>query len=151
MILTTAQLHEYVGQVAMVDGSFDPLHDGHIEYFRTAAAMGLPLLCNVASDEWTASKHRVLLSQQHRGVVLDAIKYVSFVHLSTTTTLNVLELLRPKVYIKGADWRARGGIPSREKALCDELGIEVLYLETVTNSSSQLLADWSTSIQSIQK
>ena len=151
MIVTTAQLHEYVGQVAMVDGSFDPLHDGHIEYFRAAAAMGLPLLCNVATDEWTASKHRVLLSQQQRGIVLDAIKYVSFVHLSTTTTLDVLKLLRPKVYIKGADWLARGGIPSREKALCDERGIEVLYMETVTNSSSQLLADWSTRTKPIQR
>ena len=108
-------------------------------------------MCNVASDEWTASKHPVLLSQQQRGVVLDAIKYLSFVHLSTTTTLGVLELLRPKVYIKGADWLARGGIPSKEQDLCNERGIEVLYLETVTNSSSRLLADWSTRTQPVQK
>ena len=151
MIVTTEQLHEYVGQVAMVDGSFDPLHDGHIEYFRAASAVGGPLLCNVASDEWTASKHPVLLSQQQRGVVLDAIKYLSFVHLSTTTTLVVLALLRPKVYIKGADWLARGGIPSSEKDLCNKHGIEVMYLETVMNSSSRLLAEWSTRTPPVQR
>ena len=145
MIVTTDQLHKYVGQLAMVDGSFDPLHDGHIAYFRAAAAVGHPLLCNIASDKWTSSKHRVLLSQQQRGVVIDAIKYVSFVHLSATTTLNVLELLQPKVYIKGSDWIARGGIPSDEKEICQKLGIEIMYLDTVTNSSSRLLAEWSAS------
>ena len=150
MIVTTEQLHKYVGQLAMVDGSFDPLHDGHIAYFRAAAAVGHPLLCNIASDKWTSSKHRVLLSQQQRGVVIDAIKYVSFVHLSATTTLNVLELLQPKVYIKGSDWVARGGVPSDEKEICQKLGIEIMYLDTVTNSSSRLLAEWSASPASVE-
>ena len=150
MIVTTDHLHKYVGQLAMVDGSFDPLHDGHIEYFRAAAAVGHPLLCNIASDKWTSSKHRVLLSQQQRGVVIDAIKYVSFVHLSATTTLNVLELLKPKVYIKGSDWVARGGVPSEEKEICQKLGIEIMYLDTVTNSSSRLLAEWSASPTSVE-
>ena len=139
-----------MGQLAMVDGSFDPLHDGHIAYFRAAAAVGHPLLCNIASDKWTSSKHRVLLSQQQRGVVIDAIKYVSFVHLSATTTLNVLELLQPKVYIKGSDWVARGGVPSEEKEICQKLGIEIMYLDTVTNSSSRLLAEWSASPTSVE-
>ena len=150
MIVTTEQLHKYVGQLAMVDGSFDPLHDGHIEYFRAAAAVGHPLLCNIASDKWTSSKHRVLLSQQQRGVVIDAVKYVSFVHLSATTTLHVLELLQPKVYIKGSDWVARGGVPSDEKEICQKLGIEIMYLDTVTNSSSRLLAEWSASATSVE-
>ena len=150
MIVTTEQLHKYVGQLAMVDGSFDPLHDGHIEYFRAAAAVGHPLFCNIASDKWTESKHRVLLSQQQRGVVIDAIKYISFVHLSATTTLTVLELLQPKVYIKGSDWVARGGIPSEEKEICQKLGIEIIYLDTVTNSSSRLLAEWSATPTSVE-
>ena len=150
MIVTTDQLHKYVGQLAMVDGSFDPLHDGHIEYFRAAEAVGHPLLCNIASDKWTSSKHRVLLSQQQRGVVIDAVKYVSFVHLSATTTFHVLELLQPKVYIKGSDWVARGGVPSDEKEICKKLGIEIMYLDTVTNSSSRLLAEWSTSPTSVE-
>ena len=142
MILATEQLREYVGQLAMVDGSFDPIHDGHIGYFRAASQFGLPVICNVASDSWTVSKHPVLLSQAQRGVVLDSIRYLSFVHLSTMSTREVLQLLQPKMYIKGNDWIARGGVPADERQLCDELGIEVKYLETVTNSSSKLLADW---------
>ena len=147
MILATEQLREYVGQLAMVDGSFDPIHDGHIGYFRAASQFGLPVICNVASDSWTVSKHPVLLRQAQRGVVLDSIRYLSYVHLSTISTREVLQLLQPKMYIKGNDWIARGGVPADEQQLCDELGIEVKYLETVTNSSSKLLADWTTAPQ----
>ena len=142
MILATEQLREYVGQLVMVDGSFDPIHDGHIGYFRAASQFGLPVLCNVASDSWTVSKHPVLLTQNQRGIVLDSIRYLSFVHLSQVSTRDVLRLLQPKMYVKGNDWIARGGVPTEEQQLCDELGIEVKYLETVTNSSSKLLADW---------
>jgi glycerol-3-phosphate cytidylyltransferase-like family protein len=147
MILATEQLREYVGQLVMVDGSFDPIHDGHIGYFRAASQFGLPVLCNVASDSWTVSKHPVLLTQNQRGIVLDSIRYLSFVHLSQVSTRDVLRLLQPKMYVKGNDWIARGGVPTEEQQLCDELGIEVKYLETVTNSSSKLLADWATAPQ----
>ena len=143
MIIETAQLSGYVGQVAMVDGSFDPIHDGHIAYFRGAAEFGIPVLCNVASDSWTVTKHQVLLSQAQRGAVLDAIRYISFVHLASTTTLEVLKLLKPRLYINVNDWIARGGVPQEEQDACNSLNIEVKYLDTVTNSSTRLLADWS--------
>jgi bifunctional ADP-heptose synthase (sugar kinase/adenylyltransferase) len=144
MILETSQLSDYVGQVAMVDGSFDPIHDGHIAYFQGAADFGIPVLCNVASDSWTVTKHQVLLSQVQRAVVLDAIRFISFVHLSSTSTLEVLKLLKPRLYIKGNDWIARGGVPKEEQDACNSLDIEVKYLDTVLNSSTRLLADWST-------
>ncbi len=144
MILETSQLSDYVGQVAMVDGSFDPIHDGHIAYFQRAAEFGIPVLCNVASDSWTVTKHQVLLSQVQRGVVLDAIRYISFVHLSSTSTLEVLKILKPRLYIKGNDWVARGGVPKEEQDACNSLNIEVKYLDTVLNSSTRLLANWST-------
>jgi len=144
MIIETAQLSDYGGQVAMVDGSFDPMHDGHIAYFRGAAEFGIPVLCNVASDSWTVTKHQVLLSQAQRGVVIDAIRYISFVHLSSISTLEVLKLLKPRLYIKGNDWIARGGVPKEEQDACNSLNIEVKYLDTVLNSSTQLLANWST-------
>ena len=50
------ELKQYRGRVAMVDGAFDPLHRGHIEYFRAAAErLSAPLLCNVASDSYVRS------------------------------------------------------------------------------------------------
>ena len=143
MLLTTDQLSEYCHQVAMVDGSFDPIHDGHIGYFKAASELGAPLLCNVAPDTWTVTKHPVFLEQEQRGIVLAAIRYISFVHLANIATVEVLRLLKPKFYIKGNDWVARGGVPKAEADVCKENGIEIVYLETVTNSSSKILKHWS--------
>jgi bifunctional ADP-heptose synthase (sugar kinase/adenylyltransferase) len=65
------------------------------------------------------------------------------VHLAEIPTVEVLKLLQPKMYIKGNDWIERGGIPQGEAEVCVKYGIEVVYLQTVTNSSSQILARWS--------
>ena len=142
MLLTTDQLPQYRQQLAMVDGSFDPIHDGHIGYFKAASELGSPLLCNVAPDSWTVTKHPVFLEHQLRGIVIDSIRYISFVHLANVATVEVLRLLQPRYYIKGNDWVARGGVPKEEADVCAEFGIEVVYLPTVTNSSSKILEAW---------
>lgn len=139
MILSNADLAQVAGKVVMVDGSFDPLHDGHIEYFRQAAGLGLPVLCNVAPDSWTETKHPVMLELAKRAVVLNAIRYISYVVVADISTAATLEAVRPKVYAKGSDWKARGGIPREEQSICDQFGIEVVYLDTVLNSSTQLV------------
>lgn len=123
----------------MVDGSFDPIHDGHVEYFRQAAGLGDPVICNVAPDSWTVLKHPVLLEREKRAVVLDAIRYIDFVFLAEMSTLEALRTIRPKRYVKGNDWKARGGIPADEQAACDEIGIQVVYLDSMLNSSTLLI------------
>ncbi|MCX6553081.1 MAG: adenylyltransferase/cytidyltransferase family protein, partial [Acidobacteria bacterium] len=83
MILTFEELPQYAGTVAMVDGAFDPLHAGHVEYFKVAAALGLPLLCNVASDRYVRTKGRPpLLPEGQRAIVVDAIRYISYTHVN---------------------------------------------------------------------
>ena len=143
MIIVTSDLKNYVGQVTMVDGSFDPLHDGHIAYFAAAKELGNPVLCNIASDEWTKSKHAVLLGSAQRAVVINAIRFIDFVHLSKTSTASVLADLRPAIYAKGSDWKDRGGIPIEEQEICNSHGVKVVYLETVINSSSTILQKFS--------
>ena len=148
MILLTEELGLYKNKLALVDGSFDPIHDGHIKYFQAASQLGMPVLCNVAPDSWTSSKHKVLLNQEQRGAVLDSIKYLDFVHLSSISTAEVIQLLEPRFYLKGNDWLTRGGVPEIEETLCRNLGIEILYLQTVTNSSSKLLQNWTADLES---
>ena len=147
-MLLTDELGLYKNKLALVDGSFDPIHDGHIKYFAAASQLGVPVLCNVAPDSWTSSKHKVLLNQEQRGVVLDSIRYLDFVHLSCISTAEVIQLLEPRFYLKGNDWLTRGGVPEVEESLCRNLGIEILYLQTVTNSSSKLLQDWTADLES---
>ena len=139
MILSSKDLDSFELDVVMVDGSFDPIHEGHIEYFRQASLLGFPVLCNVAPDAWTQKKHRILLPVRQRAVVLDAIRYVSFVSVAEISTAESLRRIRPKIYAKGSDWLIRGGIPAEEKELCKLHNIEVVYLDTKLNSSSDLL------------
>ena len=119
MIVSTEDLGRYRGAVTMVDGGFDPLHHGHVAYFEAAAALGLPVLCNVSSDEWVARKHPPLLDQAERAAIIDAIRWVDYTHLSAVETVDVLRLLSPRYYAKGADWEGRlpdgraGGLRSR--------------------------------------
>jgi glycerol-3-phosphate cytidylyltransferase-like family protein len=137
MIVATEDLGSHRRQVTMVDGGFDPLHHGHIAYFEAAAGLGLPVLCNVSSDEWVAGKHPVLLDQAERGAVIDALRWIDYTHLSRTSTVEVLRLLEPRYYAKGADWQGR--LPDEEQAACTTLGIDVIYLDTVLGASSRVL------------
>jgi cytidyltransferase-like protein len=138
LILTFDQLKNYRKQVAMVDGAFDPLHRGHIEYFRAAAEqLDVPLLCNVASDRYVRSKHPPLLPEEQRAAVVDAIRYITFTHVNQFDTETILRELQPKYYVKGKDWDGR--LPPDQVKICSEYGIEVVYLDTVLDSSSRLL------------
>ena len=137
MILEFEQLAAYRGVVAMVDGAFDPLHRGHIEYFRAAAALGAPVLCNVASDRYVQTKHPTLLPEDQRAAVVDAIRYISYTHINRFDTETILRELRPRQYVKGKDWDGR--LPAEQVAICREHSIEIVYLDTMLDSSSRLL------------
>jgi cytidyltransferase-like protein len=150
VILTFDQLADYRGQVAMVDGAFDPLHHGHIAYFKAARELGVPVLCNVASDRYVRTKHQPLLTETQRATVIDAIRYIDYVHIYEIDTETVLRQLRPRYYVKGSDWRERG-LPPEQAVICREHGIEIVYLDTVMDSSSRLLQQFADSDQHRQQ
>jgi cytidyltransferase-like protein len=137
VIVQTSELAGLAGQVTMVSGGFDPLHPGHIAYLREAAALGVPVLCNVSSDEWVGRKHPPLLTQAERVQVIDALRFVEYTHAEQGTTVDVLAGLRPRYFAKGADWRGR--LPEEEVAICAEHGIEIVFLDTVLDSSTDVL------------
>jgi len=140
MIVTFEQLPELRGKVAMVDGAFDPLHRGHIEYFRAASELGVPLLCNVASDAYVRTKHPPLLPEEQRAAVVDAIRYITYTHVNGADTETILRQLRPRHYVKGTDWVGR--LPAEQVRICQEHGIEIVYLDTVLDSSSRILQEF---------
>jgi cytidyltransferase-like protein len=142
MIVTTEDLAHYRRNVTMVDGAFDPIHPGHIAYFEAAARLGPSVLCNISSDEYLSRKHEPLLSQEERAVIIDAIRWIEYTHLSRMATNEVLRLVEPRSYAKGADWRGR--LPQQELATCAELGIAVVYLDTVLYSSTAILERYET-------
>jgi cytidyltransferase-like protein len=137
VIIGFQALQDHRGRVAMVDGAFDPLHRGHIEYFRAATTLGVPLLCNIASDRYVRTKHPPLLPEDQRAAIIDAIRYIAYTHINSYDTEAVLRELRPRYYVKGKDWDGR--LPAEQVAICREYGVEIVYLDTVLESSSRIL------------
>ena len=141
MIVTFGQLKDYRKKVAMVDGAFDPLHRGHIEYFSAAAhQLDVPLLCNVASDQHVRTKHPPLLPEDQRAAIVDAIRFITYTHINQFDTETILRELQPKYYVKGRDWEGR--LPPEQVRICAQHGIQVVYLDTVFDSSSRILRSY---------
>jgi len=137
MIVSFRELKDYRDKVSMVDGGFDPIHEGHVAYFAEAAKLGMPVLCNVTGDRYVSAKHPVLLPLAARARVIDAFESVDFVHPNSFDTETVLRELRPRYYVKGSDWKGR--LPREQHDICEKYGIEIVYVDSVLNSSSALL------------
>jgi len=137
MILRSDELSRIRGQVTMVSGGFDPLHDGHVAYFAEAARLGAPLLCNVTGDPYVRRKHPPLLDQDQRARVIDAFADIAYTHVSGLSTHEVIALACPRSFAKGRDWEGR--LPPEEIDACAKAGTTIVYLDTVIASSTNLL------------
>ena len=133
---------------ALVCGSFDPLHDGHVSLLSQTSQMikaddGV-LICGVAPDSYIVnSKHRpAFMSQWIRLHVVEAIRFVDYAFLmSDDVDTEALRKLRPRWYMKGLDWKSR--LPSPEEDVLATLKETSLHF-VVTNStrSSHILQAW---------
>jgi bifunctional ADP-heptose synthase (sugar kinase/adenylyltransferase) len=82
-----------------------------------------------------------LLPQAERAEVIDALRWIDLTHMCQTETVDVLHELRPRYWVKGVDWRGR--LPVEELDACRLHGIELVYVDTVLNSSSEILRRFS--------
>lgn len=127
----------------LLDGAFDPLHAGHIHYI-TSAKLAFPeyrLVVSVCSDDDIRAKGREpLLTQSARGSILQALRAVDSVYLKTIPTEQVIASLKPAAYIKGKDWGNR--LPDEQLAACSLYGVQIVYLNTVLDSSTDRLRQW---------
>ena len=66
--------------IVLVTGGFDPLHSGHIAYFRAAKQLGDTLVVGVNSDAWLVRKKgRAFMPWDERMNIVKNIKDVDFV------------------------------------------------------------------------
>ena len=124
----------------LVDGSFDPIHDGHIEYFEQSTFFGCPVACLIAPEVYTLSKHPILLPVKKRAKVLEAIRFIDLVVVSQVTTARAIGLLQPKVYFKGGDWV--GKLPKDIVSACHSVDCEIRFGREPINSSSKIMDDF---------
>jgi cytidyltransferase-like protein len=121
-------------RIVAVSGGFDPLHIGHVRYFKRSRELGDRLVVILNNDHWLMKKKGfVFMPEQERKEVIEAIAGVDEVILTDhapededVSVCRALRLLKPQVFANGGD-RKPDGVPVPEVALCEELGIEIAY------------------------
>ena len=67
-------------RIVLVTGGFDPLHSGHIAYFKEAKKLGSKLVVGLNSDNWlTRKKGKPFLTIDERKIILEALEIVDSV------------------------------------------------------------------------
>ena len=138
----------------LVTGGFDPLHSGHIEYFKAARALGDKLIVGINSDEWLARKKgRAFMPFAERAAIIKELKIVdkiiSFDDTDDTANQGIFLALctnpGPLIFANGGDrndtttpeYRMYGDHPDVKF----EFGVGG---DNKINSSSWILDEWKT-------
>jgi D-glycero-beta-D-manno-heptose 1-phosphate adenylyltransferase len=95
--------------LVFTNGVFDVLHRGHVTYLAQARRLGAALLVGMNSDasarQLGKGPERPLNNETDRACVVAALEVVDFVVLfDEPTPCDLIERLRPDVYVKGGDY-----------------------------------------------
>ena len=114
--------------IACVSGYFDPIHIGHIEYFKKSKNIADKLMVIVNNDEQAIlKKGKAFMPVDERIKIIQELKCVDYVVKSVDldrTVCNTLETVepRPTYFCNGGD-QNNNSIPEAE--ICEKLGIEL--------------------------
>ena len=125
-------------RLVFTNGVFDLLHAGHVRYLAEARALGDLLLVGVNSDASVRTlgkgPDRPVNPQEDRVAVLEALRAVDgAVVFDESTPLALIEVLRPRVHVKGGDYDAET-LP--ETPLVRGYGGEVVILPLLAGRST---------------
>jgi rfaE bifunctional protein nucleotidyltransferase chain/domain len=95
-------------KIATISGSFDILHNGHIQLLKEAKKQGDILLVLLNSDKsikgYKGPLHPIN-SQKNRAQILSSLESVDFVLLFDDLVPNkILEKIKPNIHCNGQDW-----------------------------------------------
>jgi cytidyltransferase-like protein len=136
-------------KVVVVTGGFDPLHSGHIAYFKAAKALGNLLIVGLNSDAWLERKKgRAFMPMSERFSVVSALDVVDSVLIyndddgSSCDAIRLAKIHYPNaeiIFANGGD-RTKDNIP--EMSVPDVTFKFGVGGENKLNSSSWILEEW---------
>ena len=118
----------------IVSGYFNPLHVGHLEYFKKAKILGDHLIVIVNNDFQRKLKgSKIFMNQEERVEIILSLRLVDKVVLSIDTDRSVRKTIEHVSDKFGKDFHlifANGGdqknIFSPEKEICEKLNIKTV-------------------------
>ncbi|MDO8582383.1 MAG: adenylyltransferase/cytidyltransferase family protein [bacterium] len=124
-------------EIGFFPGSFDLCHAGHVLSFKEARENCGKLIVGLQVDPSVdrPDKNKPIMSVEERQIILQGVRYIDEIKEYRTEADLVLLVreLKPDVYYIGEDWRGRD---FSAKAVCEELGIRVHYLDRNHSYSS---------------
>lgn len=136
-------------KIVLVTGGFDPLHSGHIAYFKAAKQLGNLLVVGINSDDWlTRKKGRSFMPVSERKAIIENIYQVHKVIEFDDTDNSAIDAIRkvktmfPRdhiIFANGGD-RTRDNIP--EMVFDDIEFVFGVGGTNKANSSSWILEEW---------
>ena len=134
----------------IVSGYFNPLHKGHLEYFKFAKQTGDLLFVIINNDLQRKMKgSKEFMDETERAEIISSLRLVDKVYLSIDQDTSVSKTIE-KIYLENKNnfklFFANGGDQNNnkipEKDICLELGVELIdNLGEKIQSSSWLLND----------
>lgn len=140
--------------IVLVSGGFDPVHSGHIEYFRAARRFGMRLYVGVNSDNWLIRKKgNFFMPFEERLKIVQSIRYVDHAMAFNDEDNSAADLIRTirgkypdslLIFANGGD--RIGGTPQSQLEM-KEADDRMLFAVGVggtqkINSSSKILERW---------
>jgi len=137
----------------LVTGGFDPLHSGHIEYFKAAKQLGDTLVVGLNSDDWLVRKKgKAFMPFEERAAIVQSLEMVDNVMLvedddtgGTTKAIGyILQVTTGKLIVANGGDRIDGDIPE-QKVYGNHSEVEFVFGvggEDKKNSSSWILKNW---------
>ena len=137
-------------RVVVISGGFDPLHSGHIAYFKAAKELGDILCVGLNSDAWLSRKKgKPFMSFEERKTIVENIKCVGHAFGFNDDDGSAIDAIRyvkdmfPNnseiVFANGGD-RTKNNIP--EMVFDDVEFVFGVGGEDKKNSSSWILSEW---------
>lgn len=129
-------------KIVFTNGCFDILHRGHVTYLAEARKLGDLLVIGLNSDasvKRLKGPERPINNENDRRYVLSQLKSVDFVEIfSEDTPLNLILTVKPKVLVKGGDWKIEQIVGGKE---VQQMGGEVFSLNFVDGYSTTNLIE----------
>ena len=127
-------------KIVLANGTFDPLHIGHVLHLREASKLGDILVVSLTKNESVTRQKgdaRPRFDEEVRADMLRELRCVDRVIL-VDGLLEALYLVWPQVLVKGAEYE--GLIQQAHEEFCKANGVEIVLTKTKKYSSSEMLA-----------